>query len=53
MAKAYLNDQIKKLYNFTEKDFRRWCADNNKKVSDKRNAIEFIKEIRAKRIKGE
>lgn len=53
MAKAYLNNQIKKLYNFTEKDFRKWCVDNNRKVSDKKSAIEFIKEIREKRVKGE
>ena len=49
MKKAYLNEQIKKLYNFTEADFKNWCIENNKNSSDKNSAIEFLSFIRKKR----
>ena len=46
----YLNDQLKKMYNVTDKDYEDWCKKNNKPTSYKSSVSEFVYKLMTKRL---
>lgn len=46
----YLNEQIKKLYDITEKDYIEWCEKNNKPKSYKDSISTFVYKLRTGRL---
>lgn len=48
--KAYLNEQIKALYNISEQDYLNWCKTNKKPISHKDSVSTFIFKLRTGRL---
>lgn len=47
---TYLNEQLKKMYGVTDKDYIDWCEKNKKAKSYKSSTAEFIFKLRTKRL---
>lgn len=46
----YFNEQIKKLYNVTDKDYSDWCEKHNKATSYKSTMSDFLWRLRTGRL---
>lgn len=46
----YFNEQIKQLYNVTEKDYVDWCKKHNKPMSYKSTISDFVWRLRTGRL---
>lgn len=46
----YLNDQLKKMYNVTDKDYEAWCKKNNKPTSYKSSVSTFVYKLMTGRL---